>query len=102
MGLDRTGYYTTKDIRKKKAQYNIVLGERAPGKSYAVKRDVLKRAFKEEKPTFIIIRRYEEDVKNSYIQNYFADNNTTEGNSGEVFTITGGEYEMVRDTIFLV
>lgn len=95
MGLDRTGYYTTKDIRKKKAQYNVVLGERAPGKSYAVKRDVLKRAFKEEKPTFIIIRRYEEDVKNSYIQNYFADNNTTEGNSGEVFTITGGEYEMV-------
>ena len=95
MGLDRTGYYTTKDIRKKKAQYNIILGERSPGKSYAVKRDALKRAYKESKPTFIVIRRYEEDVKNNYIQNYFADNSTTEGNDGEVFTITDGEYESV-------
>lgn len=95
MGLDRTGHYTTKDIRKKKAQYNIVVGERSPGKSYAVKRDLLELAYETKKPSFIVIRRYEEDIKTAYVQQYFADNCSIEGNTGEVFTLTHGEYEMI-------
>lgn len=39
MGLDKKGYYTLKDILKEKCEYNIILGERAPGKSYAAKKE---------------------------------------------------------------
>ncbi len=63
MGLDRKGFYTLKDIKKEKCQYNIILGERSPGKSYAVKVEALERAYKTGEPTMGILRRFEEDIK---------------------------------------
>ena len=38
MGLDKSRYYTTADIDAINAPYNIVLGERSPGKSYCVRK----------------------------------------------------------------
>lgn len=95
MGLSRTGYYSLTDIKKKHAQYNVILGERAPGKSFAVKDEVLKKAWKLKVPCFIVIRRYEEDIKTAYIQQYFGDNNENKGGEGDPVTITGGEYDCI-------
>lgn len=96
MGLDRKGFYTLKDIKKENCQYNIVLGERSPGKSYAVKREALERAYKTKKPTMAIVRRFEEDIKNDNITEYFDDNNMNrEGASGDIINLTGGEFDSI-------
>lgn len=96
MGLDKHGFYTCKDILKEDALYNIIIGERAPGKSYGVKREVIEYAWKHKAPTIALLRRYEEDIKNAAVTEYFADNNSNDGNSGDIRKITGGEY----DTLF--
>ena len=96
MGLDRKGYYSLKDIKKLNCEYNIVLGERSPGKSYAVKREALERAYKTGKPSMAIVRRFEEDIKNDNITEYFADNNLNrEDAPGDIINITNGEYDSV-------
>ena len=97
MGLDRKGYYSLKDIKKEKCQYNIILGERSPGKSYAVKREALERAFKTGEPSMAIVRRFEEDIKNNNITEYFDDNNMNrEGCSGDIYYLTKYEYDAVE------
>lgn len=79
-------YYRTTNIDKFKAQYNVLLGERSNGKSYAVKEKVLIKAFNGES-TFIYLRRYSEDIKTTYVERYFRDMPISE--------ITDGEYEGV-------
>lgn len=105
MGLDRKGYYTLKDIKKEKCQYNIILGERSPGKSYAVKREAITNAYKSGTPSMAVVRRFEEDIRNDNITEYFADNNENrEGADGDIINITGGEYSAVaciRSLIYL-
>lgn len=97
MGLDRKGFYSLKDIKKEKCQYNIILGERSPGKSYAVKVEALERAYKSGDPTMAIVRRFEEDIKNNNITEYFGDNNMNrEGCSGDIFYLTKNEYDSVE------
>ena len=97
MGLDRKGYYTLKDIKKEKCQYNIILGERSPGKSYAVKCEALERAYKSGEPSMAVVRRFEEDIKNSNVTEYFADNNMNrEGAAGDIFYLTKHEYDSVE------
>lgn len=96
MGLDKYGFYTCKDILKEEALYNIIIGERAPGKSYGVKREAINYAWKHKTPTIGLLRRYEEDIKNNAVTEYFADNNSNEGHSGDISKITGREY----DTLF--
>lgn len=95
MGLDKNGFYTCKDILKEKALYNIILGERSPGKSFAVKREALEYAWKMQLPTIGLLRRYEEDIKNDAVTEYFGDNNANSGTSGDIRKITGGEYDMI-------
>ena len=96
MGLDKHGFYTCKDILKEDALYNVILGERSPGKSYAVKREAIQYAWKHKAPTIGLLRRYDEDIKNAAVTEYFDDNNMNDGNSGDIKKITGGEY----DTLF--
>lgn len=84
-------YYSTKKIRKEDAQYNIVLGERTNGKSYAVKSDALILAWKEKKCKFAIIRRRAEDIKNKLIEDYFEDMVQDK----YIHKLTGGEYDAI-------
>lgn len=95
MGLDKKGYYTTKDILKENALYNIVLGERSPGKSFAIKKDAIEYAWKKQQPTIGLLRRYEEDIKNDAVTEYFDDNNANAGTPGDIKKITDGEYDMI-------
>lgn len=105
MGLDRKGFYTLKDVKKMKCQYNIILGERSPGKSYAVKREALEHAYKTGKPTMAIVRRFEEDIRNDNVTEYFDDNNMNrEDAAGDIINLTNGEYDSiacVRSIIYL-
>lgn len=95
MGLDKKGYYTLRDILKEKAQYMIILGERAPGKSYAVKKESLEYAFKSGLASIGLVRRFEDDIKNAAMTEYFDDNNENKGAPGDVKKITGGLYSDV-------
>lgn len=65
-------YYRLDKLLSKKAQYNILLGMRSNGKSYAVKEYVLKKAY-EHKGNFIYMRRYREYVKTADVESYFDD-----------------------------
>lgn len=65
-------YYSLKGIKKLNCEYNILLGERANGKSYSVKDEVLKNAW-QNKEEFIYLRRWKEDIRRVSIVNYFAD-----------------------------
>lgn len=79
-------YYSLNKIKKEKAQYNLLLGERANGKSYSVKELVLTSAFNSNEE-FIYLRRFELELKPNLIESYFSDS--------PVSAITNGEYNCV-------
>jgi hypothetical protein len=66
-------YYRLDSINKLKAAYNILLGERSNGKSYAVKEFSVMRAWESDEQRFIMLRRWETDIKPSLVEQYFAD-----------------------------
>lgn len=65
-------YYSLDNIKKTNAQYRMLLGEKSNGKSYAVKSELIKDAFKEDRK-FIYMRRYREDLKTVDVNAYFED-----------------------------
>ncbi len=79
-------YYDIKPLLKNDANYYILLGMRSNGKSYQVKETVLKDAYN-NKNLFVYLRRFKDDIKQYYVESYFADMNIEE--------ITDGAYSMV-------
>lgn len=79
-------YYRITNIAKIGAQYNILLGERSNGKSYAVKESCLLKAFSHDRE-FGLLRRYRQDVRESDVEAYFADMS--------IYSITNGKYDMI-------
>lgn len=55
-------YYSLKNILAKKAQYNVIIGERSNGKTYALLEYGLKK-FCQKGETMAIIRRWKEDFR---------------------------------------
>lgn len=90
MGLDRNGYYTLKDILQYKCRWNIIYGDRARGKSYAVKKRALDYAWKTQKPTIGYIRRLRDDITAELVSKYFQDRGTN-----LVEEVTKGEYDTI-------
>ena len=98
-------YYSIDNLISKKAIYNILLGERSNGKSYATKKLCLWEAYHEKdfktgKPKkryqFGYLRRWREEIKSRDIELYFADMPIEE--------ITDGQFNGVysyRNDIFL-
>lgn len=76
-------YYDITNLLATKAQYMILLGQRANGKSYQAKLTVLENAYKNNK-WFVYLRRYKADVKTKAVEAYFADM--------PIEKITKGEY----------
>ena len=76
-------YYDITNLLATKAQYMILLGQRANGKSYQAKKTVLENAYK-NKRWFVYLRRYKADIKTKAIESYFADM--------PIDVITNGEY----------
>lgn len=79
-------YYSSSKIRSLDCQYNLILGERSNGKSYAIKHDVVGEAVRLNR-RFILLRRWDLETKQHLIEQYFGDCN--------VSAITGGEFDRI-------
>lgn len=65
-------FYSIDNLLKENAEYNILLGERSNGKSYAVKEYCLSEAYKKGHK-FVLLRRWQIETKATNIEAYFAD-----------------------------
>ena len=90
-------YYNIENLLKQKAEYNILLGERSNGKSYAVKYMCLWEAYhkadyltKKPKARYQLgyIRRWREEIKGRDVVQYFEDM--------PIRDITNGEYDGIQ------
>lgn len=90
MGLDKNGYYTLRDIDKYKCAWNLIYGDRAPGKSFAVKKRGLEHAIETGKPVIGIIRRNKADVTPVDIEAYWTDRDIN-----VVEEVTHGEWTFI-------
>ena len=66
-------FYRITKIKDLHAQYNILLGERSNGKSYAVKEECIRQAWEDPDHKFILLRRWDLEVKPSLAESYFMD-----------------------------
>lgn len=64
-------YYDIGPLLSKNATYNMLLGERANGKSYQCKLYALTRALEGHK--FVYLRRWQADITAKTVESYFAD-----------------------------
>ncbi len=88
-------YYSGDRILKEDAHYNLIYGERSNGKSYWIKERCVSNAY-HKKDKFVLLRRYQLEVKASDVESYFADT--------PVKSITNGEYNTIsvyRGSIYL-
>lgn len=91
-------YYSIANMLKTKAQYMMLLGQRANGKSYQGKDLVLSEANKPDRlisvleracteAKFIYLRRWKEDIKTKFVEEYFGDM--------DIKKITKGAYDSI-------
>lgn len=98
MARKKDTYYSLDNIKKENCQYNILYAERSPGKSYAVKRELLKDAWN-DKHYMLYLRRWKEEIKVADIIDYFEDMVCDDEGNMRIYEITGGEYTDV--TVFM-
>ena len=94
----KQNYYRLTKIDKLNAQYNILLGERSNGKSYAVKEKIINDAYKNNNK-FVLLRRFDLEIKASLVEQYFKD-----FCGGMIETITNGKCNTIvayRGQIYL-
>ena len=84
--MARKKYYDIKNLLETKAQYMILLGQRANGKSYQCKKTVLEDAYNNDR-WFVYLRRYKADIKTKAVEAYFEDM--------DINAITHGEYDRI-------
>lgn len=81
-------YYSLDNILKKDSEYNIILGQRSNGKSYAVKNYCIKKAWNNSRSRFIVLRRLAEEIRPSVVEHYF--------NDVPINVITDGECDNIK------
>lgn len=86
-------FYRLDRIIKLNANYNILLGERSNGKSYATKEYCIKQAYNNpDTDRFILLRRWDLETKQSLVEQYFNDapiSAITDGNCDGVVVYRG-------------
>lgn len=95
MANRKVRYVDKRKVMKMDGVYNIILGERSNGKSYATKTGLIEACYKSGKQ-FAYLRRYDLDCKDAQCEPYFADVPVTE--------LTNNEYSMIsvfRKKIYL-
>ena len=80
-------YYDISNILSTKAQYMMLLGQRANGKSYQAKLTALTNAYENER-SFVYLRRWKSDIVTKAVTAYFGDM--------PVKKITKGKWEYVK------
>ncbi len=83
-------YYTLNRILEKNADYNIIIGERSNGKTYATLEKIIKD-YVQDKKQGAYIRRWKDDILGKRGDNVF---NSLVDN-GVVSKLTNGEYETI-------
>lgn len=72
--MKKGSYYSLDKIKKHNAEYNLIIGERSNGKTYAVKMEMLKKyAASNEREQSALLRRWDEDFKGIRGGNMFSD-----------------------------
>lgn len=84
-------YYSLDDILSRKAQYNVIIGERSNGKTYAVLKHGLENYVKTGKQ-LAIVRRYVEDIRGKRGSQFFEALNS----NNVVSDLTKGRYTFVK------
>lgn len=85
--MSKRNYYDISALLETKADYLMLLGQRANGKSYQVKKTVIEDAYYED-VKFIYLRRWKADLKQNDVSSYFDDM--------PIDKLTNGEYQKVR------
>ena len=88
MKNEKNNFYNLKSILAKKATYNIIIGERSNGKTYAILKYGLQK-FINGKGQIAIIRRWKEDITGRRASDIF----TSLIVDGTIKTLSNGEYE---------
>ena len=86
--MKKGNYYSLDRIKKRGAEYNLIIGERSNGKTYAVKMEMLKALAKDGTQS-ALIRRWDEDFKGARGANMFSD--IVE--NGEISRLFGDKYD---------
>lgn len=71
--VSKRQYYDIGSILETGAEYNIILGQRANGKSYAVKKYALQNAWDDDLKKFALLRRMKDNIKHREMTQYFSD-----------------------------
>lgn len=88
-------FVSYKTLKRIDAEYIILLGQRSNGKSYAVKELCLRDAY-EKGEEFAYLRRYDSDVKDYLVTEYFEDFIIrNENDENKIMEITNGEYDTI-------
>ena len=80
-------YYDISNLLATDAEYMIMLGQRANGKSYQSKLTVLTEAYKSD-TKFVYLRRWKADITANEVEKYFGD--------APIEKITHGEYDHIK------
>ncbi len=89
-------HYSLNNILKTDALYYLLYGERANGKSYAVKLRCLEKAYENPKTEkFVYLRRWLEDVSKNRAEGYWDDMEYDDEGNRRIEEITHGEYTCI-------
>lgn len=84
-------FYSTKEIDKHNATYNVIFGERSNGKTFALLKKSLENFFN-GKGQFAYVRRWKEDIVGRRASELFSGINA----EGVIKDITNGQYEAIH------
>lgn len=92
-------YYNIQPILSLGCQYNLIIGERTNGKSFAVKQTILEDAIKHGR-YFCYVRRWKDELKAYQVESYFDDFSNdvlSDGSSiNRIRVMTNEKYETVQ------
>lgn len=86
--MAKKDFYDISNLLATDAQYMIMLGKRANGKSFQAKMTALTEAYKDKGKRFIYLRRWKADISAGEVENYFADM--------PIEKITNGEFDHIK------
>lgn len=87
-------HYSLDRVLQTEADYIVLFGQRSNGKSYAVKRRCIERAYKNNEK-FVYMRRWLEDIRYGNDEKYFSDMEKDDEGNERIKEITGGEYDCI-------
>ena len=82
-------YYTLDKIMSENADYNIIIGERGNGKTYAIQKHLIEVFLSTGKQCFLL-RRWMDDVKGSIAQNFWDGNLLS-----QLYDLSGGRFTSI-------